>query len=249
MPLDAQVAVFAGPDPTRGALAIVAGLGRFLPAAGVSAPIELVASAFDRTGRQRGLARQAFDVSGPAEGTVPATRTELVSRLDLPPGDYQVRVAVTGGSPARSASVFADVTVPRFDAVPLSLSSVVLAATAGTQTAPRGFLEPLLPVLPTARREFGRGDRVLAFLQVYQGLGRRDALRAVTPRTTVMDEQGKEVAAASAVLAAEAFATNRSGEQFFSVPVAPLPAGEYLLRIEATAGEYSAGRAVRFRMR
>ncbi|HUR32906.1 MAG TPA: VWA domain-containing protein, partial [Vicinamibacterales bacterium] len=249
VPLDAQVAMFASPEPGRGALAIVAGVGPFLPAAGVSAPIEVVASAFDRTGRQRGLARQALEVSGPAEGRAAATRTEIISRLDVPPGDYQVRVAVTGGSPERSASVFADVTVPRFDAVPLSLSSVVLAATAGTQTAPRGFLEPLMPVLPTARREFARGDRVLAFLKVYQGLSRRDALRPVTLRTTVLDEQGRDVAAASAVMAPEAFAASRTGEHFITVPVAPLVAGEYLLRIEASAGEFSAGRALRFRMR
>jgi VWFA-related protein len=249
VPLDAQVAMFAGPDPGRGALAVVAGISPFLPAAGVSAPVELVVSAFDRAGGQRGVARQALEVSGPAEGAAAVTRTEIVSRLDLPPGDYQVRIGVSGGSPERSASVFADVTVPRFDAVPLSLSSVVLTATAGTKTAPRGFLDPLLPVLPTARRDFARDDRVLAFLKIYQGLTRRDALRPVTLRTTVLDERGTEVAAATSVMAAEAFTANRSGDHFISVPVAPLAGGEYLLRVEASAGEYAAGRAVRFRVR
>ena len=226
VPLEAQVATFAGAEAGRGTVAIVAGIREFVPAPGVSTPIEVVASAFDRTGRPRGTARQALELSGPDAGTAAAPRTEVLSRLDLPPGEYQVRVAVSGGSPQRSASVFADVTVPRFDVVPLSMSSVVLAATAGTHTAPKGFLDPVMPVLPTARRDFAPGDRVLAFLRVYQGARRKDALRPVTLRTTVVDENGKDVASASSVIAAEAFGPARAGEQFISVPVSTLEAGE-----------------------
>jgi len=78
---------------------------------------------------------------------------------------------------------------------------------------------------------------------------RRDALRPVTVRTTVVNEQGKDIASASSLIAVATFGGDRSGEQFISVPVTSLAAGDYLLRIEASAGEYSAGPAVRFRMR
>ncbi len=83
-------------------------------------------------------------------------------------------MAVSAAEPPRTASVFTYVTVTPFDAAPLSLSNIVVGATAGTLTAPKDFLSTVLPIVPTARRDFGRADKLVAFLRIYQGTRRQD---------------------------------------------------------------------------
>jgi len=92
-----------------------------------------------------------------------------------------------------------------------------------------------MPVLPTARREFAATDRVLAFLRVYQGARRAapghaadDGPERARPghRVRLVDDRRGDVR------------ERPFGEQFISVPVTSLAAGDYLLRIEASAGEY-----------
>jgi VWFA-related protein len=245
--LDAHAAAFASPGSGRGTIALIVGMGAFASRSGeANEPFEIVASAFDQAGRSRGLARQTVDVSRPAREAAASGRLEVLSRLDLPPGDYQVRIGVTGGNPERNASVFSDVTVPDFDAAPLSLSSLVLAATAGTVTMPWDFLAPLLPVLPTARRDFAGADRLTAFVRVYQGSRRRSPLAAVGLRTTLVDTQGRDVAGASASLGADQFGSGREADHYISFPLSALAPGDYLLRLEATMGAFSAGRVLRF---
>jgi hypothetical protein len=41
-----------------------------------------------------------------------------------------------------------------------------------TLTAPRDFLSPRLPIVPTGRREFARSDRLTVFFRIYQGVSR-----------------------------------------------------------------------------
>jgi VWFA-related protein len=248
VPLAAQAAAFAAPESRRGAVALLVDVGGFAPLSGAApgGPLEIVATAFDRTGRAKGLARTSLDVTWPANDPSRTRRMDVFSRLDLAPGDYQVRVGVSGGNPARSASIFSDVSVPDFDAVPLSLSSIVLSATVGTVTGPKDFLASVLPIVPTARRTFSKADRSVAFLRIYEGLRRRDPVAPVTLRTSLLDSQGRDVAAASTVLAAEQFASGRAADYYISLPLSTLASGEYLLRVEAAMGAFAAGRVLRF---
>ena len=119
---------------------------------------EVVAAAFDRGGRSKGVARQTIELSWPASAPSQARRFDVLSRLDLPPGEYEIRVGVSRRRAARTASVFTYVTVPPFDGAPLSLSNIIVGATAGTLTAPKDFLSTLLPIVPTTRREFARAE-------------------------------------------------------------------------------------------
>jgi hypothetical protein len=97
-------------------------------------------------------------------------------------------VAVNGAS--RTASVFTYLTVPCFAAAPLSLSNIVVGATARTLTAPKNFLSTLLPLVPTARREFAPADRFVAFFRIYQGTGRDTTLTPVQLQSTLIDAHG-----------------------------------------------------------
>jgi hypothetical protein len=247
--VDANAAVFASDTAVRSSVAIVVGVGEFAALSKGRVPLEVVVSAFDRNGKPRGAARQTLEVTWPASGPQATQRVEVLSKLDLPPGDYEIRAAVADSDPGRSASVFTYATVPSFDAEPLALSNVVIGAIAPTTTAPKGFLSPLLPFNPTAQREFANTDRILGFLRLYQGIARREALQSVALRTTLIDARGETVASSEAVLAEAQFAKNRTAEHYIALPLATLTTGEYLMRIEAKMGSYTAGRAVRFKMR
>jgi hypothetical protein len=221
-------AVLSGSDPARQGV-----------------PLEVVATAFDRGGRPKGVARQKLELSWPASDS-PQARFDVLSRLDLPPGEYEIRVGVSGSEPPRTASVFTYITVPAFDSAPLSLSSLVIGATSETFTAPKDFLAALLPIVPTARRDFAQSDKLIGFVRIYQGTSRKDPLLPVHLKSSVIDAQGRVVASQSARLDAAQFEKGRAADHYVALPLAGLTPGEYLLRIETEMGPRIAGRALRF---
>ena len=249
-PLDVNAAAFAVPGTRNAAVVLTVGVNAFASTAAGGAqasrggPLEIVTTAFDTGGRPRGMTRQALELSWPAAAATGERRFDGMTRIDLAPGEYEVRIAVSGA--ARTASVFSYVTVPAFAAAPLSISNIVVGATAGTLSAPKDFLAPLLPIVPTARREFARTDRFLAFFRIYQGTARQDPLSPVHLQSTVVDARGAVVATETSTLDAGQFATNRTADHYLTVPLATLAPGDYLLKIETTMGSRVAGRAIRF---
>jgi hypothetical protein len=140
------------------------------------------------------------------------------------------------------ASVFSQVVIPPFGRAPLSLSDVTIETlnldAAKESTAPR---QPIT----TTRRLFHHDDRVRARLQIYQGTERTDAIVPVSVRARVLDAQGGAVRDQSLVIAGKAFTNRRAGCQI-AVDVEHLPPGEYLLRLDASMGNHTTGRALRF---
>lgn len=251
MLLDVNAATFAAPGSGRGAVTLAVGVEAFgAPLSPDSArhegPFEVVAAAFDRGGRPKGAARQTLELSWPTTSRASQARFDVLSRLDLPPGEYEIRVGVSGSDTARTASVFTYVTVPAYGSTPLSLSSLVIGATPGTFTAPKDLLAALLPIVPTARRDFARSDKLIGFLRIYQGTGRTDPLLPVSLEISVLDAQGKVVASQSAGLDAAQFEKGRAADHYIALPLAGLAPGEYLLRAQAEMGTRIAGRALRF---
>jgi VWFA-related protein len=251
--VDMTAATFAVPGTRKSAIVLTVGVGPFAAESSGGAgspggrPLEIVATAFDTGGRPKSIARQALELSWPLSAAAGAQRFDALSRLDLAPGEYEVRTAVS--RTARTASVFAYVTVPDFATAPLSLSNIVVGSTAGTLTAPKDFLSPLLPVVPTAQREFARADRFVVFFRVYQGTARHDALAPVQLQSTIVDARGTVVASDKSTLDAGQFATGRTADHYLTIPLATLAPGDYLLKVETTMGARVAGRAMRFVVR
>jgi VWFA-related protein len=171
MPMRASVAPFAVPGQRLATVAIVLGITQPIPASAAGGRItettDILTSAFTPEGDARGAQRHTAKVTIRAGANGDASY-EALSRIDLPPGRYQLRLAAHNGTSGRDGSVFADVTVPDYSNIPFSASPIVLGATPGRVSAPRDLLTPLLPFVPTAEREFARADKVTSFLRLSQ---------------------------------------------------------------------------------
>ncbi len=124
-------------------------------------------------------------------GSSAVAQYELLSRLDLKPGRYQLRIGAHTTIGDVRGSVFADVDVPDFAGAPLSLSGVLLEANPAPFAAPKDALNALVPIVPTAARSFDSRDRLSAFVRVYQ-LGTKTSAD-VSVAIRVVDESGQAV--------------------------------------------------------
>jgi hypothetical protein len=173
------------------------------------------------------------------------TTYEVLSRLVVAPGRYEIRVALDAGRDQR-ASVYTYVDVPDFARQPISLSGILLAASPAVGAAPADAFRDIAPVIPTARREIARTDRATAFLRVYQDAKATALPATVTARIT--DTADHVVFDNVRQLAADRF-TNHAADYLIEIPVERLAGGEYLLTIEAAQSERGARRGLRFTMR
>ncbi len=92
---------------------------------------------------------------------------------------------------------------------------------------------------------FRRNERVRALLQIYQGTERTEAIAPVSMRVQILDAKGGAVRDQSLAFAEQAF-TKRRADCVITLPLAALPPGEYLLKLEASMDRQTSGRALRF---
>jgi hypothetical protein len=168
--------------------------------------------------------------------------TNVRTTLDLPPGNYEVRMAVEHEKTAAVASVFAAIVVPRFDVAPLSLSDVIIQA-----SVPPSAAAPHEPALgPTTRRVFSPAEQVRAVLEVYQGTRLTAPLSATSVRNRIVDAAGRAVRDQRVELAAKDFVNRKAA---LSIDMTALPPGAYTLTIEAALDRRSARRSIPFVVR
>jgi len=230
------------PVPVNGARehAVVITVG--LPPVAAAERFGIRALVYDGEGRQQVLdTARTVDLakSTDAEGS------EVVFRVQLRPGRYNVRVAAERSSDRVAGTVHATVEIPDFARAVLSLSGVAIGRGDGRRIGGRQEIDGLLPFAPTAMRTFDARDRVGALVRVEQGASRPVA---VTMTTSIADALGAVLVTKSDIIAATAFA-NGEAEHRFEIPLADLPPGPYLLRFVATIGATSAQREVRFLIR
>jgi VWFA-related protein len=243
VPLRVAAAPFAIPGKPESAVAIVLGVEQRASTAeaGPAGQVKVLAAAFDRNGRSVQSEEQTVGVTRTPDSG--AARYEVLSRLALKPGRYEVRVAFDGG-PGERASVYTHVDVPDFAQQPLSLSGIAVHASPAIRSAPTDAFADLLPVVPTARRDFSRADRASAFLRIYQQS--KDAVQPADITATIQDAAGRTVLSEHASRAADRFAADHSSDYRLQLPLERLETGEYLLTVEATRGKYTARRGLRF---
>ena len=140
-------------------------------------------------------------------------------------------------------SVFTFVTIPDFAHDALTLSGVALSASASGPTVPADFLSDVLPFVPTSRRTFARTERLSLLARVSRGGTRAEP---VAVHTWIADREDRTVADDRRTLGREAFATSRTADVGLELPLAQFLPGDYMLVIDAAAGEKSQRRQVRF---
>lgn len=207
LPMRVSLAPLAVPGQRLATVTVVLGIRQPVPAAAASARVtettELQMSAFTPEGDPKGTQRQTAHVVLRA-GSGGEAAYEVLGRIDLPAGRYRLRLAASNATSAKSGSVFADVVVPDYSNVPVSAAPVMLSAAPGRASAPKDFLASLLPVVPTADRDFAATDRVTALLRIYQS-GQK-SVGAADIRIRLKDEQERVLAEETRTVAADRFA-------------------------------------------
>jgi len=158
----------------------------------------------------------------------------VLTRMELPPGTYQLRVAAkaSGGG---TGSVHYDLVVPDFLKDPLSVSGIMVASrtSAGVPTA--GAIPDLgdaLPAPPTTARTFSASDELAVLAEVYDNEGAQP--HSVDITTTLKAEGRVQVFANSETRSSKELGGARGGYGYTTkIPLKDLAPGLYVLTIEA----------------
>ena len=210
--------------------------------------VDMQVNAYNTDGKFQGGTRLRAEVTVRA-GVTGLAEYEVLARLDLKPGRYQLRMAANVGALSTSGSLYYDVDVPDFSQARVSLSGVVFSANPAMPLGQQEGLKNVIPVVPTTQREFGGQDKASAFVRVYQG--GKDPLNDVPLRIQLRNQEDVMVLDRRDTVPASSFGTSRSADINLALPVQRLAPGEYLLTIDATApgGKPVAPRNMRFRIR
>lgn len=164
---------------------------------------------------------------------VKQTGARWLSRIELPPGRHQIRVAGRALRSGTTGLITVDLDVPRFDVAGLGMSGITLTSLPSVLMVTRGEsqLERTLKTPPSAARTFVAGDRITAAVEVYVPAGSRNALEVVG-RLEPID--GSETTASSTRVAIPP-GPARGEEVAFPFDTGSLRPGRYLLRIMLNA--------------
>ena len=180
VPLALGVTAFSSAGSANPVVRVNVDAGAFARADGAPVSLDVAIAAVDRTGKPVASARQTSTITAKAPAAGPPIEVNVQSQLELPPGDYGLRVALSDAAVGKVASVFAEITVPKFADEPLSLSGL------SVETVNRGGGA----AKPTTRRAFKRDEVVRTVLQIYQGTARTNALAPVVMRVRILDAKG-----------------------------------------------------------
>jgi VWFA-related protein len=243
--LAATVAPFAVTGNNKAALAIATLIRDPLPAGSHTVEIATLAMDPDCGDCKTFPASQQSDTFTIAAGATAGARAQALSRLNLAPGSYQIRVAAT--LDGQSGVVFANVDVPDFQKEELSASGLVLAAGGSVATAQRNIMANVLPIVPTARREFRQGEIVTTFLRLYQN-GAKVA-ENVRINAKILDAANTTRLDATTTIERAQFGAAKSADFRMNLQLATLEPGAYLLSIDAQAEKLAVKREARFWVR
>lgn len=152
--------------------------------------LELALIALDSAGKVHAATARAIDVrlNADASRIMSESGYRIVSRVQLPPGRYQIRQAVRERYGRRQGSVFADFEVPDFSRR-LTISSILMSSAranaAPTSVDPETYER--WPVLPSVRRTFRPDDVVVATAEIYPARRAQD----IQVNTTLKNFEGQ----------------------------------------------------------
>ena len=155
---------------------------------------------------------------------------------EVPPGKYQLRLAVLEKNGGRKGSVHYDLDIPDFSKLPLSMSGLAVTSSEVSRLAPTAGSDPvlkgLIPAPPTTAREFSVGDVLALVSEVYDNEGQTSHRVEIT--STLRADNGRVVFKTSEMRASSELGGKRGGYGYAAqVPLKDLQPGLYVLKVEA----------------
>jgi len=245
-PMRVALAPMMVPGRKTPTVTIVLGLAQPPVSSRTTYTVDLQTNAYTPDGRPRvtGKRDQARVILVPTGGKDSA-RYDLLTDIDLLPGQYELRLSAHRGVDNVIGSLYADVDVPDFANAPLSVSGVMVEMVPTNATAPQGVFDAFLPIVPTSTREFAKNDEVTAFLRIYQG--GKEPLKPGSVTAKLMDEDEVEVGGGRQVLGSDRFYVGgRAADYRFGIPISRLTPGAYLLTLDVFVGGETVKRSVQF---
>ena len=258
---DLPVRVFAAPFKGAGknasvllAIEIDSGGLRFEERNGLfNEKVEVSIVAVDYQGKVRGGDRQTLDLNlKPDTHRMITARggVRLLSRLDLPPARYQIRVGVHEAVGNAIGTVPYDFEVPDYSKTSFSLSGLLLTSSAaGIFATPRpdAQLKDVLPGPPIATRVFDRRETITFRAELYDNANRSAEIVDFTTSVRAGSD-GRVVFRSSDERTVEVGNTPRTEAYSGDIPLKDLAPGVYVLRVEARSrtGNQFASREVPF---
>jgi VWFA-related protein len=215
--------------------------------------LELSIVAADYDGKVRGSDRQTMNLKlKPETHQVMMTGggVRMLSRIELPPSRYQIRVGVHESNGGAIGSVPIDLEVPDYSKAPFAMSGVAITSSAAPKlytSKPDPLLKDVLPLPPTATRVMTAVETLSVFAEIYDRstpvAHDVDIELSVRPK-----DGGAAVFTAREARTVEAGGGMRTVGYKADVPLKDLRAGGYVLRIEAKtrAAEHAAVREIPF---
>ena len=182
LPIAMTAAVFKGPAPKGSVVVSTFVSGAALPFIEKDGTfrndLEVLVIASDQNGKQFPSDRNTVNLNMKPEtaNRVKATGFRVIQSIDLPPGRYQLRVAVRESNTKKAGSVTYDLQVPDFAKEPLTMCGVALTSArsgAAPTVRPKDPLEKLLPGPLSAYREFPQADELALFAEIYDNTGKQ----------------------------------------------------------------------------
>jgi VWFA-related protein len=201
--------------------------------------IEVSIAAVDYQGKLVDPKVQAFTLNLPPNTYAVTSKggIRILSRLDLPPSRYQIRVGVHDALGGSVATVPYDIEVPDYSKTPLALSGMVLASSrsGGIMTMrPDPVLKDVVPMPPTAVRRFLRQETLTVLAQIYDDSSRLAhtvdvlaTIQRVADGQVVFQKRDERSMAAGAAAGAEWYKTD--------IPLNDVAPGKYVLVVQATS--------------
>ena len=199
--------------------------------------VEVSYWAVDAKGKLRGGSTDSLTLNFRPEtkSRVEQTGVRILSRLDIPPGRYQLRFAARDSGAGSIGSVLYNLEVPDFYKGPLVMSGLALTSKAGAVAlTPRldDQLKMVLPGPPAGLRSFPQDDEISLFAEVYDNEAASPHKVDIT--STVTSDEGKVMYKTDEERSSADLLGKRGGYGYMAqVPIKDLPPGLYVLKVEA----------------
>jgi len=213
--------------------------------------------ALDGDGKIKASARKSFEFSASPRRAGDVTFA-INDVIDLPTQPLALRIGVASHRLGKVGVIHTAIEPPRVSAADAVLGGVILgyAGVAREEAKPKGALNGLVPFQPTTDRDFSTTDTLRIFAPVFwRGNGTASVTLSIRQGEKVLVERRDmlEAAAVETAVSARGFAVPSSGQSrasfATSLPLAGVPAGEYVLTISAGVSGQIAKREVAFRVR